>query len=337
MNKEKYWHGKNVFITGINGFIGGNLAKSLIDKGANVFGLLRNHRKDTFLYFEGISDKITLINGDITDFTLLKRIISEEQINVVYHLAAQVEIGIGLTNPLLTFETNIKGTYSLLEAIRECPQTIESIIVASTDKSYGSYGRDMMPYKEEYPLKAIYPYDVSKACADMIARTYASDVFNMPIVVTRFCNIYGPGQLNFSALIPDAIRSALGYYEFIPRGNGNQERDFMYVQDVVELYLCIGNSLALNPKKYSGEIFNAGTNTIHTVLSVIENIYKLIDNSDLINIRKNMIGKNTVGEIECQYMDYKKVNKYFGWKPKHDFIDGLSKTIEWYKNYLNSK
>ena len=337
MKKQKYWNGKNVFITGINGFIGGNLAESLINNGANVFGLLRNERKNTFLYYEGLNKNITIIKGDITDMMLMKRIISEERINVVYHLAAQVEIGIGITNPFLTYETNIKGTYSLIDAISQSSQDIESIIVASTDKSYGSYGREMMPYKEDYPLIPVYPYDVSKACADMIARSYASDVFNLPIIVTRFCNIFGPGQLNFSALIPDAIRSALGYTKFIPRGDGSQERDFMYVDDVVSLYLCIAESLALNPKKYMGEIFNAGTNTIHTVNSVIENIFDLIGNSnDLNNIKKNMIGKKTIGEIDCQYMDYEKVNKYFGWKPKIDFQSGLEKNIEWYRKYLKN-
>jgi len=332
---NEYWSRKNVFITGINGFIGGNLAKSIIDKGANVFGLLRNQRKDTFLYYEGLSNKINFINGEITDLILMKRIISEEQINVVFHLAAQVEIGVGITNPFLTFETNIKGTYTLAQAIADCPQTIESVIIASTDKSYGSYGKEKMPYKEDYPLIPIYPYDVSKACADMIARCYASDIFNLPIVVTRFCNIYGPGQLNFSALIPDAIRSALGYTTFIPRGDGSQERDFIFVDDVVKLYLSMAKALSLNPSKYLGEVFNAGTNKVHTVKSVIEQIYDLIDNKlSLKKITKDMVGKKTIGEIECQYMDYEKVNKFFKWEPKHNFNEGLIKTIKWFEGYL---
>jgi CDP-glucose 4,6-dehydratase len=333
-NKE-YWSGKNVFITGINGFIGGNLAKSLINQGANVFGLLRNQRKDTFLYYESLSNKINFINGELTDPILMKRIISEEQINVVFHLAAQVEIGVGITNPYLTFETNIKGTYTLAQAIADCPKTIESVIMASTDKAYGSYGKEKMPYKEDYPLIPIYPYDVSKACSDMIARCYASDIFNLPIVVTRFCNIYGPGQLNFSALIPDAIRSALEYSTFHSRGDGSQERDFIYVEDVVELYLSMAEALSLNPKKYMGEVFNAGTNRVHTVQSVIEKVYNLLDNKvALEKIKKNMVGKKTVGEIECQYMDYEKVNHFFKWEPKHSFDDGLLKTIKWFTGYL---
>ena len=268
----------------------------------------------------------------------MKRIISEEQINVVYHLAAQVEVGVGLVNPYLTFETNIKGTYCLMEAIRECPQTVEAVVVASTDKAYGSYGREMMPYKEDYPLIPKYPYDVSKACADMIARSYASDVYNLPVIVTRFCNVYGPGQLNFSALIPDAIRSALGYSEFIPRSDGSLERDFMFVDDVVRLYLIMGKELSVNPDKYSGQVFNAGTNTIHNVLSVLEKIYTLTGRIDeLDKIKINMVGNKTIGEIDCQYMDYEKVNKFFGWEPKFNIELGLKNTIPWYENYLKDK
>ena len=247
LDKNNYWFGKNVLITGNNGFIGGNLAKSLVEKGASVYGIIRNIKSDSILFYEGLDKKVVLINGDITDKDFIARIISEAMIQSVFHLAAQVEVGVGLTNPYLTFETNIKGTYTLAQAIADCPQTIESVIIASTDKSYGSYGKEKMPYKEDYPLIPIYPYDVSKACADMIARCYASDIFNLPIVVTRFCNIYGPGQLNFSALIPDAIRSALGYTTFIPRGDGSQERDFIFVDDVVKLYLAMAKALSLNP------------------------------------------------------------------------------------------
>lgn len=223
--EQGYWFGRNVLITGINGFIGGNLTKRLLEEGANVFGLIRDAKHDTLLFYEGLDEKVVLIDGEVTDLELLTRVISEEQIHSIFHLAAQVEVGVGLTNPFLTFETNIKGTYSLLEAVRQCPQTIESVVVASTDKSYGSYPKESMPYKEHYPLLPRYPYDVSKACADMIAQSYATEVFKLPIVVTRFCNIFGPGQLNFSAIVPDSVRACLGYGTFIPRGDGRQVRD----------------------------------------------------------------------------------------------------------------
>jgi CDP-glucose 4,6-dehydratase len=333
-----YWFGKNVLITGINGFIGGNLAKTLLEKGANVFGLLRNIKHDTFLFYEHLDKKITLANGCITDKEFLTRIISEEQIHAVFHLAAQVEVGVGLANPYLTFETNIKGTYSLLEAIRSCPEKIESVVVASSDKAYGNYPKEKMPYKENYPLIPKYPYDVSKACADMIAQCYTSDVFKLPIVVTRFCNIFGPGQLNFSAVLPDSIRACLGYGTFVPRGNGEQIRDFIFVADVVDLYLRIGEALSKNPSEVRGEVYNAGTNTPRSVREILATVYRLTGQDNAFkSVLDMMKGKATVGEIDCQYMDYEKVKADFGWSPKHSFEDGVSKTVQWFEGYLKFK
>jgi len=335
---KNYWNGKNVFITGINGFIGGNLAKLLISKGANVFGLIRNQSKKSFLFFENLAKDTVNITGDLTDPKLLSRIISEEKISVVFHLAAQVEVGIGMQNPFLTFETNIRGTYNLLEAIRLNKDTIESAIFASTDKAYGSYPSDKMPYKENYPLIPKYPYDTSKACSDMLAQSYANEVYKLPIVITRFSNIYGPGQLNFSALIPDSITSALGYSEFIPRGDGSMIRDFIYVDDVVDLYIRICEGIFNKPDNLSGEIFNAGTNSPISVKEVLKKIYTYLNNkNDLKKILTRMKNAHSIGEIQCQYMDYEKVHNHFNWSPHHSFDEGLEKTIEWYKRWNSSK
>jgi len=330
-----FWNNKRVFITGVNGFIGGSLVKSLLNSGAKIFGLVRNLDCDSYLYFEKLDKKITIIQGELTDLNLLKRVISEEQIHAVFHLAAQVEVGVARENPYVTWETNVRGTYTLLEAIRENGEYVSSIVIASTDKSYGSYPPSEMPYKEDYPLIPIFPYDVSKACADMIARSYATELFDLPIVVTRFCNIYGPGQLNFSAVIPDAIRSALGYSEFIPRSDGTLTRDFIYMQDVADLYLSIGEQLSGNKKKYSGQIFNAGTNSPVQIKEVIELVYVALNNyDDHKKIVDQYEGKETTGEINCQYMDFEKVNKYFGWTPSTSFENGISETVLWYKKYL---
>lgn len=334
-NEARYWAGKNVLITGINGFIGGNLAGSLLKKGASVFGLMRNDRRDTLLYYENLSEAITLIDGNITDKELLARVVSEERIHAVFHLAAQVEVGVGLANPYLTFETNIRGTYSLLEAIRHCPQTVNAVIVASSDKAYGSYPREKIPYQEDYPLRPEYPYDTSKACADMVARCYATDVYRLPVVVTRFSNIFGPGQLNFSALIPDAIRACLGFGSFVPRGNGQQVRDFIFVEDVVDLYLRMAEQLAANPARFRGQVYNAGTNQPRSVRQVLEAVYRLTGRARAFKaILEMMQGKETVGEIDCQYMDFRKVSRDFGWAPRHSFEEGITQTIEWFRGYL---
>jgi len=336
--KSNFWHGKNVLITGINGFIGGNLCKALLDKGANIFGLIRNHSKNTFLFYENLSNNIVLIEGELIDKELLCRIISEEQINVIFHLAAQVEVGIGMLNPYLTFETNVRGTYTLLESIRLYKENIEAVVIASSDKAYGSYSENEMPYKEDYPLLPKFPYDTSKACADMIAQSYANKVYKLPIVVSRFCNIYGPGQLNFSAIIPDAISSALGYSKFIPRSDGSMIRDFIYIEDVSNLYLLIAEHLSRDPDQLSGEIFNAGTNSPISVKEILSKIFTIIDNKkDYDEIIKLMKGNKPTGEINCQYMDFEKVNKYFSWSPSTLLDAGLTSTIKWFEKYLSDK
>ena len=332
----RFWKNKRVLITGINGFVGGNLAKELIKDGAHVYGLVRNLNQDSFLFYEGLDKNVNIINGNIIDYQLLKNLFSEENIEICFHLAAQVEVGVAKEYPLLTWETNVRGTYTLLEAIRENAKNIQSVIIASSDKSYGPYPPEAMPYMEEYPLQPIYPYDTSKACADFIAQSYAKGIFNIPTIITRFANIYGPGQLNFSALIPDCIRSALGYSEFIPRSDGSHIRDFLFVSDVSELYKILAMELSKN-KGFSGEIFNAGTNTAHKVKDIVNKVYEILNNkSDLKIIEKQFKNNKTIGEIDIQYMNYEKLLNNFNWSPKTNFNSGLDTTIKWYEKYLKS-
>ena len=334
MEQKNFWENKKVLITGVNGFVGSNLSENLVQNNANVFGLIRNFEPNTYLFFEKINEKINLINGDITNKELIKTIIVEQNIEIVFHLAAQVEVGIAEKYPYLTWETNIRGTYTLLDAIRESSKNIKSIIVASSDKAYGEYPQELLPYKENYNLKPIFPYDTSKACADIIAQSYTSELYNLPIIITRFSNIYGPGQLNFSALIPDCIKSALGYSKFIPRGNGNHLRDFIYVKDVAELYLNMAQKLFLN-KSLKGEIFNAGTKQPKKVKDIIELIFKLIGNKkDHEEIIRLFSKKETSGEITNQSMSYEKVFNHFDWKPTTSLNSGIKNTIKWYEDYL---
>jgi len=331
---DSYWKNKNIFITGINGFIGSNLAKYLINSGANVYGLVRNEDNRTLIHYENIVKGITIIEGEVTNLKLIKRIIAEGSIQYCFHLAAQVEVGVALNYPYSTWETNIRGTYTLLEAFRESHVQIKSIIIASSDKAYGSYPEKDLPYQEHYALKASYPYDTSKACADMIAQTYAKNNYGLPIIITRFANIYGPGQLNFSAIIPDCIRSALGYSKFLPRTNGTNVRDFLFVEDVIVLYLLVAKSLSQN-QSLSGEIFNAGTNEPVLIRELIKIIYKLLNNLEQYKeIEKLFLEKCSPHEIENQRMNYEKVNKFFNWKPKTDLYTGLKSSIVWYRKFL---
>jgi CDP-glucose 4,6-dehydratase len=296
---------------------------------------VRNNNKETYLFYEGLDKRIKIFTGELCDKDLLSRVISEEKINNIFHLAAQVEVGVGMSNPYLTFETNVRGTYSLLEACRLFSNHLESIIIASSDKSYGSYPLKKMPYKEDYPLLPKFPYDTSKACADLIAQSYANNSYKLPIIITRFCNIYGPGQLNFSAIVPDGIRSALKYSTFIPRSDGSMTRDFLHINDVCKLYLMMGEELA-NNDAIRGEIFNTGPNEPVSVKKILEIIFSLVKNKrDLKNIFKTMRDKRPSGEIDYQSMDFEKVNKYFGWSPSVNLKDGLKLTIDWYRDYLS--
>ena len=336
MKQDKnFWKNKNVLITGINGFIGSNLTEYLLKKKANIYGIIRKVDKKTYLFYEKLENKIKLFHGDISELNFIKRIIDEEKINHIFHLAAQVEVGIAMSYPYSTFESNVRGTYTLLEAARTTSSKIKSIIIASSDKSYGEYPSSKLPYEENYPLNPKFFYDTSKACADLISKSYAlNPIKPLPIIITRFANIYGPGQMNFSALIPDCIRSSLGYSRFEPRGNGEDTRDFLYVEDVAEIYEILARELSIN-KKLSGNVFNAGTNEIFKVKDVINKIFtKNKNKSDLKKIFLKLPLKKTKGEIKNQLMNYEKLNLFFNWKPKTSFNKGIEKTNKWYKKIL---
>jgi len=330
-----FWQGKRVLITGANGFIGGNLTHYFVNEGAEVTGLERNIERRSYLHFEGLGSKMRTVRGDLCDRSFLERVMAEGNFEYCFHLAAQVEIGVGLQSPYTTFETNVRGTYTLLEALRTHATGLRAAVIASTDKAYGEYPADQMPYREHYPLKPQYPYDTSKACADMIAHSYASDVYQLPLVVTRFCNIYGPGQLNFSALIPDSVRAAIGKGTFVPRGDGSHVRDFIYADDVVSLYARIAEVLSHEPARFRGKAYNAGTNEPRTVREVIQMVFNKCNNpAALTMIEEQMRSARTTGEITVQYMDYDVIQRDFGWKPTTSFSDGIDQTIAWFQRFL---
>jgi CDP-glucose 4,6-dehydratase len=332
LNKS-FWNNKTVLITGINGFIGGNLSKQLLNNGCNVIGITNRKNKSKFLHFEKIHSKIKISYSNISNYDQIIKVIKANKIDICFHLAAQVDVNIARKNPYETFESNIKGTYNLLEALR-LHSKVKAIVVASSDKAYGEYSLKDLPYKESYDLRPKYPYDVSKAAADMITKSYSTELFNMPVITTRFSNIYGPGQLNFSALIPDCILANLGYKKFIPRGNGNNSRDFLFVEDVCDLYMCLAYNLNKD-KELSGEIFNAGTGRAYKVKSIIKSICSANDNNKLYDtISSRFKGKETVGEISHQFMSYSKLYRHFKWKPSYSLDEGLSKTFLWYKEFL---
>ena len=318
------WTNKNVFVTGADGFIGGWIAKTLVEKKAHVVCIVRDIKKKNALDLHKIKDKVTLVQGDIIDLELIQRILNEYEIEYVFHLAAQALVQIANNSPLSTFESNIKGTWTILEAARN-HKAIKGVVVASSDKAYGD--QEKLPYTEDQPLNGLYPYDASKVCTDVLSRCYAKS-YSLPVAITRNANTYGGADMNMSRLVPDAIVSSLKGKELIIRSDGTPERDFMYIKDAVDAYLVL--VAALDRDEIKGQAFNFGTQEPISVLDLFKLIAKLTDNST----PPKVTGKAT-NEIDRQYLCIDKVKKLLKWEPKHSLEQGLKETIAWYKEHLD--
>ncbi|MBU1974393.1 MAG: GDP-mannose 4,6-dehydratase [Nanoarchaeota archaeon] len=319
------WKNKNVFISGADGFIGGWIAKILVEKGAKIVVIVRDQKKNSALDLHKIRNKITTISGNITNFDLMKRIFNEYEIEYCFHLAAQPIVGIANRSPMSTFETNIKGTWTILEAIRELAYPgFKGIIVASTDKAYGIH--EQLPYTEESELRGIYPYDASKVCADVISRSYAK-MYNLPLAVTRKANIYGGGDLNFSRIIPDSIKCLITGEELLIRSDGTPQRDYLYVEDAVNGYLTLAENLGRPEIK--GHAFNFSLGKPTSVLEMVNTIIKIYGK----DLTPRVLG-TAKGEIDVQYLSNQKALQVLGWQPQHTLEQGLMKTIQWYQNHL---
>ncbi len=318
-----FWKNKNAFVTGASGFVGANIARFLVERGANVICLQRDAVKANSLELLNIASRVTVIQGDLEDYLLMQRVLNEYEIEAVFHLAAQAIVGVANRSPLSTFEANIRGTYNLLEACRQTP-TVKRIVVASSDKAYGTH--EHLPYKEDDPLLALFPYDASKACTDIISRSFAH-TYDLPVSVTRFANIYGPADLNLSRIIPGTILSVLQNESPIIRSDGTPKRDFAYVDDVAESYLL----LAENIEKAKGEAFNFGSGEAVQMLDLVNRIIK-ISSKDL---EPDILLKTKIeGEIDEQYLSADKAEEWFGWKPKISLDEGLNRTFDWYRDNL---
>ncbi|MCK4589176.1 MAG: GDP-mannose 4,6-dehydratase [Nanoarchaeota archaeon] len=317
------WKEKNVFITGADGFIGGWLTKVLVEKGANVIVIVRDMKKKSALDLHGIKDKVTVVQGDIIDYELVLRALNENDVEYVFHLAAQAIVGVASRSPLSTFESNIKGTWTILEAARNV-STIKGVIVASSDKAYGD--QDKLPYTEDQPLLGLYPYDASKACADILARSYVKS-YGLSVAVTRNANTYGGADMNISRIVPDTVISSLQGKELIIRSDGTLERDYMYIKDAVDAYLTLAASLAREDIK--GQAFNFGAGKPVSVLDLFKLIIRLTGRE----IEPKITGKAT-NEIDKQYLSVEKVQRLLNWSPQYSLEEGLKETIEWYKEFL---
>jgi CDP-glucose 4,6-dehydratase len=312
-----------VLVTGGHGLLGAWLVKALLEAGEEVVTIRRDEPVRSSLELLGLSNRVSSVRGDICAEGLVDRVLAEYEVRGVFHLAAQTIVPTANRAPLSTFEANIRGTWLLLEACRL--QSVERVIVASSDKAYGP--QDRLPYTESHPLEPTFPYDVSKAAADLVARSYWPS-FGLPVAVTRLANVYGGADTHASRLIPEAVCAALSGRPPVVRSDGSPERDFLYVEDAVRAYLAIWSALGRGEGR--GHAFNAGGGTSHRVGDVVELICRLAG----VEVRPEVRGQGTPpGEIDRQWVDYQKLRGLTGWEPQVSLKDGLSRTIEWYRGH----
>ncbi|MBX3297167.1 MAG: NAD-dependent epimerase/dehydratase family protein [Acidobacteria bacterium] len=323
---NSFWKARKVLVTGGTGFVGANLVITLIANGASVICLRRDHITPSSLDALGIAGSVSYVNGPVEDHDLIERVLNENDVDTVFHLAAQAIVGSANRSPLSTFETNIRGTYMLLEACRRSP-LVRRIVVASSDKAYGE--QTQLPYTEDLNLNARYPYDVSKACTDMISASFAA-TYGLPVAVSRSANIYGPGDLNLSRIIPGTIISVLKGEDPIVRSDGSPVREFIYVDDVVSGYLA----LAENIDVASGHAFNFGTNAPVRIIDLVNKIIEACGAADV--IKPNVLLQEKIkNEIDAQYLSGEKMKSVTGWVPSIPLAEGLARTVDWYRDNIN--
>jgi CDP-glucose 4,6-dehydratase len=320
-----FWLDRPTFVTGGTGLVGSWLVRRLMDAGADVVCLVRDWVPQSEMVRKGWIEQVKVIRGDVRDRETLERALGEHEIDTIIHLAAQTIVTIANRNPISTFETNIAGTWNLLEACRRSPR-VKQVVVASSDKAYGD--QEVLPYNEETPLQGQHPYDVSKSAADLIAYTYAKS-FDLPVVITRCGNFYGGGDLNWNRIIPGTIRSILRGQRPIIRSDGGYIRDYFYVEDGAAAYMLLAEQLAARPE-LKGQAYNFSNEIQVSVRDIVGRILKAMDSNLTPDIRNEV-----TNEIRHQYLSAEKARRELGWKPMFTLDEGLIRTIDWYKDFFN--
>ncbi len=320
-----FWVDRPVAVTGAAGFLGNHLVKRLIDCGAEVVCLVRDWASQSQLFQPGLQDRIRIVWGDVRDQALQERLLNEREIKSVFHLAAQPIVSVANRNAVSTFESNIAGTWSLLEACRRCP-TVSDIVVASSDKAYGASAS--LPYDESTSLLARHPYDVSKACGDMLAQSYAH-TYDLPIAITRCGNFYGPGDQNWNRIVPGTIRALIRGEQPVIRSSGKCVRDYFYVEDGAAAYMMLAEHLAQDDT-LRGEAFNFSNEQPLSVLEVVTRILEQMA-VDVTPIVQDAASH----EIQEQYLSAAKARSVLSWQPHYSLQQGLALTIAWYREHLS--
>lgn len=321
-----FWTDRRTFVTGGTGLVGGWLVRRLVDAGADVVCLVRDWVPQSELFRSRLIDRVQVVRGDVRDQAILERAMGEYEIDTVVHLAAQTIVPIANRNPISTFESNIGGTWSMLEACRRSPR-VRQIVLASSDKAYGD--GEVLPYDESTPLLGRHPYDVSKSCADLIARSYAV-TYGLPVAVTRCGNFYGGGDLNWNRLVPGTIRSVLRDQRPVIRSDGSFIRDYFYVEDGAAAYMLLAEKLAAD-RSLAGEAFNFSNEIQLSVLELVDRILRAMGSTLEPDIRNE-----ATNEIRHQYLSAAKARRRLDWAPTFTIDDGLQHTIRWYQAFLQA-
>ena len=318
-----FWRGRSVLVTGATGFLGSHLVEALLARGASVV-IVRRDRRPATPVSAGWLDRVAIVEGDVVDTPLLLRALEELSVQSVLHVAAQTQVGVARRQPAATFASNVEGTWSVLEAVRQSP-AVEQVLIASSDKAYGVQPR--LPYDESMPLLAEEPYDVSKACAELLAGSYRAS-YGTPIAITRCANFYGPGDRNWRRLVPGTLRSILLGERPLIRSDGSLVRDYLYVKDGVSAYLLLAEALAADPA-LAGQAFNFSAELPLTVAEMVERLQDAAGTS-----LEPVIANDAVGEIPAQHLSARKAREVLGWAPSYTLEEGLAETVAYYREAL---
>jgi CDP-glucose 4,6-dehydratase len=323
---DGFWRDRRVLVTGCTGLVGAWTVRDLLDRGAHVVGLIRDQVHGSELLRGGLLTRIDVVHGCVENDALLERAIGEYEIQTIFHLAAQTIVGIANKAPLSTFETNIKGTWCVLEAARRSGRAPQ-VVVASSDKAYGE--QTVLPYTEDTPLEGRHPYDVSKSCADLLSLAYHHS-YKLPVCVTRCGNFYGGGDLNWNRIVPGTIRSVLRGEQPVIRSDGQFLRDYFYVKDGAAAYLHLAECMARDPA-VCGQAFNFSTETPFSVLAIVYRILQLMESP----LQPRVLNQAS-NEIRNQFLSAARARRVLDWSPSYSMEEALSETISWYRDFLTS-
>jgi CDP-glucose 4,6-dehydratase len=319
-----FWVDRPTFVTGATGLVGSWLVRRLAEAGADVVCLVRDWVPQSELARSGQLERVKVLRGDVRDGASLERALGEYEVDTVLHLAAQTIVPIANRNPVSTFETNVAGTWALLEACRRSP-TVKQVVLASSDKAYGDH--DNLPYDEDTPLRGRHPYDVSKSCADLIAQAYAT-TYGLPVAITRCGNFYGGGDLNWNRIVPGTIRSVLRGQRPVIRSDGSYVRDYFYVEDGAAAYMLLAERMASDPA-LRGRAYNFSNEIQVTVLDLVKRILAAMNSRLEPDVRDQ-----ATNEIRHQYLSAARARRELGWRPLFDLDEGLRRATDWYRTFL---